>query len=168
MIWMEPLSKPRVSPHKAPYSRPASLQRVTVYELFQNYLPLLSELPGERSQFNQTDIGYEWGCDLALGVAPAAISRVEKENKLYLHFSLVDLPGQWHPAAVLYLLEQCQEPDDHERILLPLEDLSETHDQLNAELARLEVNIEIFEKANDFILALIRVRESLSSEVTWA
>jgi hypothetical protein len=168
MIWMEPLSKPKISPHKAPYSRPTSLQRVTVYELFQNYLPLLSELPGERSQFNQTEIGYEWGCELALGVAPAAVGRVGTEIQLYLHFSLVDLPGQWHPAAVLYLLEHRQEPVDHERILLPLEDLSETHDQLNEQLARREVNIEVFEKANDFILALTRLKESLSGEVTWA
>jgi hypothetical protein len=165
---MAQFSPPKLSPHKAQYFRPTSLERVTVYEIFRKYLPLLSELPGERSEFNQTDIGYEWRCELELGIAPAAKDLDGVGNSLYLHFSLVDLPGQRHPAAVLYLLEQRRESVSHERILLPLEDLSDTQEQLNTELSQLAVNIEEYEKANDFISALSRVKESLDGEVSWS
>jgi hypothetical protein len=168
MIWMAQFSPPKLSPHKAQYFRPTALERVTVYELFRKHLPLLSELPGELSQFNQTDIGYEWRCELELGVAPAAKGLDGTGNRLYLHFSLVDLPGQRHPAAVLYLLEQRRESVSHERILLPLEDLSETQEQLNTELSQLAVSIEVYEKAHYFISALSRVKESLDGEVSWS
>jgi hypothetical protein len=168
MIWMAQFSPPKLSPHKAQYFRPTSLERVTVYDLFRRYLPLLSELPGERSQFNQTDIGYEWRCELELGIAPAAKGLDGVGNRLYLHFSFVDLPGQRHPAAVLYLLEQRRESASHERMLLPVEDLNETQEKLNAELSQLAVNIETHEKANHFISALSRVKESLDREVSWA
>jgi hypothetical protein len=165
---MAQFSPPKLSPHKAQYFRPTSLERVTVYELFRKYLPLLSELPGELSQFNQTDIGYEWRCELELGVAPAAKGLDGTGNRLYLHFSLVDLPGQRHPAAVLYLLEQRRESASHERMLLPVEDLNETQEQLNTELSQLAVSIEVYEKAHYFISALSRVKESLDREVSWA
>lgn len=165
---MAQFSTPKASLHKAQPFRPTSLERVTVYDLFRRHLPLLSELPGERSQFTQTDIGYEWRCELELGVAPAAKGRLGAENRLYLHLSFVDLPGQRHPAAVLYLLEQRRESVSHERILLPLEDLSETQEQLNTELSQLAVSIEVYEKAHYFISALSRVKESLDSEVSWA
>jgi hypothetical protein len=168
MIWMAQFSTPKASLHKAQSFRPTSLERVTVYELFRKYLPLLSGLPGERSQFNQTDIGYEWRCELELGVAPAAKGRLGAENRLYLHLSFVDLPGQRHPAAVLYLLEQRRESASHERMLLPVEDLNETQEKLNAELSQLAVNIEMHEKASHFISALNRVKESLDREVSWA
>jgi hypothetical protein len=69
---------------------------------------------------------------------------------------------------VLYLVEHDQDQGDCNRLPLPLNDLTETHEQLNECLTQRETTIEVFDNANRFIVALEKVRESLGNEVAWA
>ena len=134
-------------------------QRVTVYELFRRHIQALAGLPGEKSQFDQSDFGYEWRCEF--DIDPGAES-------LQLQFSLIDLKRQMRPAAVLYLLDNGREPGNQERLLLPLGDLLDTHERLNEELVQRESSINAFENGNHFMAALAEVRKSLGSAVTWS
>ena len=142
--------------------------RFTVYGLFLHHMHLLAGLPGETSQFDQSEFGYEWRCEFEIGVIPPAVAQADMGHSLQLHFSLMDIYRQSRPLAVLYLVEHGQEQGLHDRLLLPLEDLTETHEQLNQHLAQKEASIEVFENANRFIAALTKVRESLGNEVVWA
>ena len=70
---------------------------------------------------------------------------------------------------MLYLVRTGQEQGTQDRLLVPLEDLSETQEQLNGQLAHSDTaTIEVLEKVNHFILELARVKKSLGNEVTWA
>jgi hypothetical protein len=151
----------------------AELQtRVTVYDLFIHCRQVLSGLPGEISQFEQSDFGYKWHCEFEIAAcAPTVTQNQTRDNhghSLHLHFSLVDLDRHLRPAAVLYLVEHDQDQGDCNRLPLPLNDLTETHEQLNECLTQRETTIEVFDKANRFIVALEKVRESLGNEVAWA
>jgi hypothetical protein len=133
------------------------LDQITVDTLFRRHRQFLSSLPGEISQFYQSDFGYEWRCECAI------------ENAFQLHFSLIDLERQDRPAAVLYLVKTGQEQDTQHRTLVPLEDLSESQEQLNEQLAHSDTaTIGVLEKVNHFILELAKVKQSLGNEVTWA
>jgi len=146
----------------------APLQRVTVYGLFRQHIQSLAGLPGEKSQFDQSDFGYEWRCEFDIGVPSTGSAPLSGGADLQLQFSLIDLERQLRPAAVLYLVDNGQEPGSQDRLLLSLGDLLETHEQLNRELVQREVSINAFENGNRFIAALARVRESLGSGVTWS
>ena len=149
----------------------AELQtRVTVYDLFLHCRQLLSGLPGEISQFEQSDFGYEWHCEFEIAACTPTViqTRADHGHSLHLHFSLVDLDQYLRPAAVLYLVEHDQEQDDYNRLSLPLNDLTETHEKLNECLTQREATIEVFDNANRFMGALTKVRESLGNEVDWA
>ena len=137
--------------------------RLTVYGLFLRHMHLLAGLPGETSQFDQNEIGYEWRCEFEIGVIPPAVAQADMGHSLQLHFSLMDISRQPRPLAVLYLVEH-----EQSRLLLPLEDLAKTHEQLNERLAQRETTIEVFENANRFIAALTKVRESLGNDVVWS
>jgi len=144
-------------PARAPNtSHSEAVQPVTVYELFRRHIQLLSALPGEKSQFDESDFGYEWRCECSIG------------DTRQLQFSLIDLERQQRPAAVLYLLHDDQGQNSGNRQLLPLEDLPDTHEQLNKQLTRSRATIDAFEKVNAFIATLAQVKESLGSDVTWA
>jgi hypothetical protein len=149
----------------------AELQtRVTVYDLFLYCRQFLSGLPGEISQFEQSDFGYEWRCEFEIAACAPAIAqtRADHGHSLHLHFSLIDLDRHLRPAAVLYLVEHDQDQGDYNRLPLPLNDLTETHEKLNECLIQRETTIEVFDNANRFITALTKVRESLGNEVAWA
>jgi hypothetical protein len=136
--------------------RQEALEPITVDEIFRRHIRLLSSLPGEISQFDQSEFGYEWRCECGIG------------NALQLHFSLIDLERQKRPVAVLYLVGTGKEHSTQDRLLLPLEDLSETQEQLNRQLTHSgTATIEVLEKANHFILELAKVKESLGNEATW-
>ncbi|MEM8561615.1 MAG: hypothetical protein AAGF57_05235 [Pseudomonadota bacterium] len=137
-----------------------SQQRVSLYELFQRYVPVLSDLPGDRSQFDQTDLGCEWHCECDIGADPAA------GGDLQIHFHLIDLDTLTRPAAVLYLIEHPLEKQQT-RLPLPLENLTQTRDQLHDELAQCDAQAISFDKANAFVCALGRVKDRLRTEVTW-
>ena len=139
----------------------ASLQRVTLFDLFQQYRPVLSELPGGTSQFDQTDIGFEWRCEFEIGARSAGA------DSLQIHFRLIDLEQLPKPAAVLHLVEAGEFGEQRTRLPLPLENLTETHEQLNEHLVEKGANIDMFEKAGNFIAALTSVRELLLGEVAW-
>ena len=72
------------------------------------------------------------------------------------------------PAAALYLVEHDQVQGDYNRLPLPLNVLTETHEKLNECLTQREATIEVFDNANRFIAALTKARESLGNEVAWA
>jgi len=151
----------------------AELQtRVTVYDLFLHCRQFLSGLPGETSQFEQSDFGYEWHCEFEIAACAPTVTqtqtRADHGHSLHLHFSLVDVDQHLRPAAVLYLVEHDQDQDDYNRLPLPLNDLNETHEKLNECLIQRETTIEMFDNANRFIAALTKVRESLGNEVAWA
>lgn len=139
----------------------ASLQRVTLFDLFQQYRPVLSELPGGTSQFDQTDIGFEWHCEFEIGARSAGA------DSLQIHFHLIDLEQLPKPAAVLYLVEADEFGEQRNRLPLPLENLTATHEQLNEHLVEKGANIDMFERAGNFIAALTNVRESLLGDVAW-
>ncbi|HDY82238.1 MAG TPA: hypothetical protein ENH48_04695 [Halieaceae bacterium] len=145
-------------------------ERVTVHVLFMRHRQFLSGLPGEVSQFDQSDFGYEWRCEFEIGAcSPAATqARADIGHSLHLHFSLIDLDQQSKPAAVLYLVEHGHEQDTQDRLLLPLKDLTETHEQLNERLTQRHATIAVFDNAHRFIVALTKVRESLGNELAWA
>ena len=148
----------------------AELQtRVTVYDLFLQCRQYLSGLPGEISQFEQSDFGYEWHCEFEISTcAPTATqTRADYGHSLQLHFSLVDLDRHLRPAAALYLVEHDQEQDDYNRLPLPLSDLTETHEKLNQWLTQRGAAVEVFGNANRFITALTKAKESLGNEVAW-
>jgi hypothetical protein len=149
---IHPIRSPdlKVSPH-----------RVSLFDLFQQYVSTLSELPGGTSQFDQTDIGFEWRCEFEIGAGPAGAS------SLQIHFHLIDLEQLPKPAAVLYLVEAYEHGEKRNRLPLPLETLTETHEKLNEYLAEKGANIEMFERAGNFIAALTNVRALLSGEVAW-
>jgi hypothetical protein len=148
--------------HKARRRSPAG--RITVYELFRRYAPLLAELPGETSQFDETGFGYEWRCEYRIAGGSDGLAG---EHSLKLHFSLVDMKGRLKPVAVLYLVEQSEGASTQARQMLPLEDLAEAHEVLNAHLARKRASIGALERASGFISDLSGVREALEWEVDW-
>jgi hypothetical protein len=150
--------------------RAESQERVTVHELFLRHRQFLSGLPGEISQFDQSDFGYEWRCEFDISACSPAVTQTQADigRSRQLHFSLIDLDRRSKPAAVLYLVERGQEQGSQDRLLLPLKDLAETHEQLNECLAQREATIEAFDNANLFIAALTKVRGSLGNEVAWA
>ena len=148
--------------------RSEAAPRVTVYELFKRHIQLLAGIPGEVSQFDQSEHGYEWRCEYEVGVCSPPAAGSAGESKLQLHFSLIDLERQPLPAAVLYLVEQSLTSGAQERLMLPLEELADTHEQLNEELSRREATIEMLENGSRFIAALTQVREALGEEVNWA
>lgn len=143
-------------------TRIASLHRATVFEIFRDHRQLMSVLPGEVSQFEQTDVGYEWRCELALGTAAGT------SNVLELHFSLVDLAGLPRPAASLYLVEHGVDEGKYDHLAIALEDLEQTHTQLNEQLGSKGARIEALERAGCFIDEVVKLRESLGHLVTWA
>ena len=151
----------------------ADLQtRVTVYDLFLHCRQILSELPGETSQFEQSDFGYEWHCEFEIAACAPTVTqtqtRADHGRSLHLHFSLVDLDRNLRPAAALYLVDHDQDQGVCNRLPLPLNDLNETHEKLNECLIQRETTIDVFDNANRFITALTKVRESLGNEVAWA
>ena len=143
-------------------------QRITVYELFRRHIQALAGLPGGKSQFDQSDFGYEWRCEFDIGLLATGQAPTSGADSLQLQFSLIDLERQMRPAAVLYLLDYGREPGDQERLLLPLSDLLDTHERLNEQLAQRESSINAFENGNRFMAALAVVRKSLGSAVTWS
>lgn len=163
---MASFSSPGVPMRGVPDARPESPQRITVYGLFRRHLPFLAGLPGEKSQFYQSDFGCEWRCEFYIGTCPPASGRTNSGNALQLHFSLIDIERQARPVAVLYLVEQAMEEPGQDRLLLPLDDLAATHELLNENLVGRGATIEAFENANHFIAALTKVRVSLGDEVT--
>ncbi len=161
-------SSPKSPSPAAREGLPEASPRVTVYELFKRHIQSLAGIPGEVSQFDQSEHGYEWRCEYEVGVCPPAAGGSAAGNKLQLHFSLIDLERQPIPAAVLYLVEQSRPSGSQERLMLPLEELAETHEQLNEELSRRGVTIEVLENASRFIAALNQVRDALGEDVNWA
>ena len=163
-----------ISPQEKDYApeshNAASLprQRITVYELFRRHIQSLAGLPGEKSQFDQSDFGYEWRCEFDIGLLATDPAPASGAGRLQLQFSLIDLERQMRPAAVLYLLDNGREPGEQERLLLPLSDLLDTHERLNEQLALRESSINAFENGNRFMAALAVVRNSLGSAVTWS
>lgn len=163
-----------ISPQEKDYApeshNAASLprQRITVYELFRRHIQSLAGLPGEKSQFDQSDFGYEWRCEFDIGLLSTGPAPASGAGRLQLQFSLIDLERQVRPAAVLYLLDNRREPGTQERLLLPLSDLLDTHERLNEQLAQRESSISAFENGNRFMAALAVVRKSLGSAVTWS
>ena len=149
---IQPASSP--GPGKPP-------RRITLFELFQQHRPVLSGLPGGTSQFDQTEIGFEWHCEFDLGTGPGG------ESSLQIHFHLLDLDLLPKPAAVLYLVAAPEGEEKKNRVPLPLENLTETHEQLNDRLAENGASIEMFERAGNFIAALTNVRAMLPVEVAW-
>ncbi len=149
-----------IQPSKLP-DLEKSRQRVTLFDLFHHYRPILSGLPGSISQFDQTDMGFEWHCEFDLGAGWAG------EGSLQIHFHLIDLELLPIPAAVLYLVEAGGNGVKQNRLPLPLENLTETHDQLNEHLVEKGAHIEMFEKTGNFIAALTNVRALLPGEVAW-
>ena len=147
-------------------SQKAVLGRTSVYELFRQHAPVLAGLPGEVSQFNETGFGYEWRCEYQLDT-PTSAGESPRDLRLQLHFSLMDLKNRRKPAAVLYLVEQDLDGDIRERHLLPLEDLGDAQEAINASLAYRPVSIGMLEKADRFIQELQRVREALGDQVNW-
>lgn len=137
-----------------------SRQRVGLYELFQRYVPVLSGLPGDRSQFDQTDLGCEWHCECDIGADST------EAGNLQIHFHLIDLDKLSRPAAVLYLIEN-QVDEQQKRLPMPLENLTQTRDQLHEELAHCAAEATSFDKADAFVAALGQVRDRLQTEVTW-
>ncbi len=140
--------------------------RISVYELFRQHAPVLAGLPGEVSQFNETGFGYEWRCEYQLDAQTRA-GENPRDLRLQLHFSLMDLKNRRKPAAVLYLVEQDPDGEIRERHLLPLEDLGDAQEAINASLAYRPVSIGMLEKADRFIQELHRVRDALGEQVNW-
>ena len=145
----------------------ASPGRGSVYQVFRRHIRVLAGLPGHISEFDQHDFGYEWRCEFVVGYSTAT-ARIERAHPIELHFSLIDLEKRQTPAATLYLVVHGQKRDNQERLLLPLEDLAETHEQLNKALARRDASIEMLNSANHFMTALNDVKELLISDATWA
>lgn len=146
---------------------PAFSQPTTVYEIFGRHMQALASLPGEVSEFDQSEFGYEWRCEFEIGVYTDSSSRAEAKHSPQLHFSLVDLEQQPNPAAVLYLITGEQEQGRQDRLMLPLEDLSETQEKLNAELARRDATLDMLNNADRFIAALSDLKDLLGSDVVW-
>ena len=134
-----------------PGFRDAAPARANVYQLYREQMHCLAALPGEVSEFQQNEFGYEWRCEMELDVA----------GGLRLQFSLVDIKGREQPAAVLSLL------GPEERLGLSLEELNATHDQLNGELARRGSSIDALERAHEFISALAQVKDALGDSLSW-
>jgi hypothetical protein len=138
-------------PTAVPGFRDPEQARVDVYQLYREQMPCLAALPGQVSEFQQNQFGYEWRCGFEL----------DATGGWQLQFSLVDLQGRQRPAAVLYLV------GPEERVGLSLEELNATHEQLNGELARRGASIETLERAHEFISALAQVRDALGDAVSW-
>jgi hypothetical protein len=164
---MAPFLYPKYPSDAVQGFRPESPGRFTVHGIFLRHRHLFAGLPGETSHFDQSDFGYEWRCEFEIGACPPTVAQADMGHSLQLHFSLMDIDRQSKPIAVLHLIEHGQEQDHHHRLLLPLEDLTETHEKLNQHLAQKEASIEVFENANRFIAALTKVRESLDNELVW-
>lgn len=158
---MASFAQPATQPSKVSPELKVSLKRLSLFDLFQQYVPILSGLPGGTSQFDQTDIGFEWHCEFEIDAGST------EQARLQIHFHLIDLESLPKPAAVLYLVEVCENSKKQNRLQLPLESLTATHEQLNEHLAEKRASIEAFENAGNFILALANVRESLQSKVAW-
>ncbi len=158
---MVSFAQPAIQSNKASPDLKVSLNRVSVFDLFQQYVPILSGLPGGTSQFDQTDIGFEWHCEFEIGAGLA------EDTRLQIHFHLIDLEPLAKPAAVLYLIESWAKREKQNRLTVPLENLTETHERLNGHLANKAASIEAYENANNFIVALTQVRELLQGEVDW-
>ena len=154
-------------PRLADGSYPAPPQPTTVYEVFRRHLQALASLPGEVSEFDQSEFGYEWRCEFEIGVYIHRSPQAEVEHSLQLHFSLVDLDRQPNPAAVLYLVTGEQDRGRQKRLMLPLEDLSETQEQLVAELTRRDTTLDMLNNADQFVAALGELKDLLGSEVVW-
>jgi hypothetical protein len=142
---------------------PAPSARITVPELFSRHMEYLARLPGEVSEFGQSQFGYEWRCEFELGAAAGP----DGLQVLHLQFSLIDLEPQLKPAAVLYLLVQGPERGDKQRWSLPLEDPAETHEQLNQALASRDASLEILANAQRFIDELAGLKDFLAWQVSW-
>ena len=158
---MASFAQPASQSNKESPELKVSLKRLSLFDLFQQYVPILSGLPGGTSQFDQTDIGFEWHCEFEIGAGST------DQNRLQIHFHLIDLEPLPQPAAVLYLVETCENSKKQNRVPLPLESLNATHQQLNEHLAEKGASMEAFENAGNFILSLTSVRESLQGEVAW-
>jgi hypothetical protein len=141
---------------------------ITVRGLFRRHLPVLAGLPGENSQFDQSQFGYEWRCEFNISASDTGEAPKSPENPLHLHFSLIDIDRQGRPAAALYLVEQLAGQSSPVRLMLPLEDLGETHEQLNKQLDQRQTSVAVYQNASRFIKSLSRVRKSLGTEATWA
>ena len=132
-----------------------SPERVSVYEIYRQQIHCLAGLPGQVSEFFQNEFGYEWRCQFDLEEPPG----------LQLQFSLVDMEAQQRPVAVLYLVD-LGEAGPH-RLSLSMVSLDDTHEQLNVELTRRGVSVGALEQAQQFISALVDVRESLGESLDW-
>ena len=59
----------------------AELQtRVTVYDLFKHCRQFLSGLPGEISQFEQSDFGYEWRCECEIAACASTVPQTRANH----------------------------------------------------------------------------------------
>jgi hypothetical protein len=139
----------------------APRQRTTVLELFQHYVRILSGLPGERSEFSQTEMGYEWLCQLELGANAAG-------DSLQLSFHLVDLDVLPAPAAVLMLVESGGAGAESVRQSFSLEDLEQTREQFNRYLADAGATVAAFQQVGLFFEELTVIRGNLPQEISWS
>jgi len=158
---MASFARPATQPNRESPKLDSPELKVSLFDLFQHYVPILSGLPGGTSQFDQTEIGFEWHCEFEIGAGST------EQARLQIHFHLIDLEQLPKPAAVLYLVEAGENSQKQNRLPLPLANLTATHEQLNEQLAEKKASIEAFENAGNFILALANVRESLQGEVAW-
>lgn len=142
-------------------------ERVTLYEMFPRHVRVLAALPGEVSEFNETGFGHEWRCECRLGACSFAGADSPGKQWLKLHFSLLDMKGHIRPSAVLYLVREGEGRGVQQRLLIPLEDLDDTHEILNRHLGQQSASIDALETASQFIGALHAVRDDLGSEVDW-
>jgi hypothetical protein len=147
------------------YRAPAD--RITVEELFARYMQFFARLPGDVSEFDQSELGYEWRCEFELGMSSTAINRPDAALSLQLHFSVVDLDRFSSPAAVLYLVACGPRREDKNRLPLSLQDLEDTQEQLNQELLRRDATLETFADADRFILALTSLKNAIADRVAW-
>ncbi|MEH6581512.1 MAG: hypothetical protein V7754_06215 [Halioglobus sp.] len=145
-----------------------SQERLTLLEIFPRHRNYLSALPGETSQFHQSNIGYEWRCEFQITPNRADDSPAARHDSLHLHFSLIDLEGYTRPAAVLSLISQGQLSEEFSRHVLPTEDMEQLPEQLNQLLSNSGAEIQEHERAAHFLAALSKLRESLGSEVLWS
>lgn len=158
---------PHRSSNAVPGSYPIPAEHITVHELFSRYMQFFAGLPGDISEFDQSEFGYEWRCEFGLGVCPATTPGPDKAGILRLHFSLVDLDRFSSPAAVLYLVTRSPQREDKNRLALSLEDLEDTQEQLNQELLRRDATLEMFAEADRFIVALTSLKNAIADRVAW-
>ena len=138
-------------------------QRLSLKDIMERYFSVIAEIPGQDIEVRATDLGVERRCLYRIEVdAPAGQA---SGSQIQLVFSLLDFDKRRRPIAVLVFEDTATDQPD---VMLALDSLDDTHEQLNELLKSKGAPVAAFVLASAYIESLRKVKELVVRDIKWA